>query len=125
MLLFFFSAQLSAFVYRSHTFVSHSHTLPESKPKKVSLMPSHPSALPNTAGVETEKTMVVPISSDKGLCGGINSTVVKYSKVLTGLSEEGETSMTIVGEKARGQLSKLYADSLKNVIVDLSKVPLT
>ena len=88
-------------------------------------MPSHPSALPNTAGVETEKTMVVPISSDKGLCGGINSTVVKYSKVLTGLSEEGETSMTIVGEKARGQLSKLYADSLKNVIVDLSKVPLT
>jgi len=76
-------------------------------------------------GVETEKTMVVPISSDKGLCGGINSTVVKYSKVLTGLSEEGETSMTIVGEKARGQLSKLYADSLKNVIVDLSKVPLT
>jgi F-type H+-transporting ATPase subunit gamma len=77
------------------------------------------------AGVEAEKTMVVPISSDKGLCGGINTTVVKYSKVVSGLSEEGETSMTIIGEKARGQLSKAYADSVKNVIVDLSKVPLT
>ena len=68
--------------------------------------------------------MVVPVSSDKGLCGGINSTVVKYSKVVSGLSE-GETSMTIIGEKARGQLSKAYADSVKSTIVDTSKVPLT
>lgn len=77
------------------------------------------------AGVKAEKTMVVPISSDKGLCGGINSTVVKYSKVVSGLSEEGETSMTVIGEKARGQLSKAYAESVKSTIVDLSKVPLT
>ena len=69
--------------------------------------------------------MVVPVSSDKGLCGGINSTVVKYSKVVSGVAEGNQTSMTIVGEKARGQLSKTYADSLKNVVVDLSKVPLT
>jgi F-type H+-transporting ATPase subunit gamma len=76
-------------------------------------------------GIDAEKTMVVPISSDKGLCGGINSTVVKYSKVVSGVAEGNQTSMTIIGEKARGQLSKAYADSLKNVIVDLSKVPLT
>ena len=25
-------------------------------------------------GIEAEKTMVVPVSSDKGLCGGINTT---------------------------------------------------
>ena len=76
--------------------------------------------------MEAEKTMVVPVSSDKGLCGGINSTVVKYSKVVCGLSEGSDkTSMTIVGEKARGQLSKVYAETVKNVIVDLSKVPLT
>jgi len=77
------------------------------------------------AGIDAEKTMVVPVSSDKGLCGGINSTVVKYSKVVSGVAEGNQTSMTIVGEKARGQLSKTYADSLKNVVVDLSKVPLT
>ena len=38
-------------------------------------------------GIEAEKTMIVPVSSDKGLCGGINTTVVKYSKVVSGLSD--------------------------------------
>eukprot|EP00227_Mantoniella_beaufortii_P001117 CAMPEP_0197613330 /NCGR_PEP_ID=MMETSP1326-20131121/58959_1 /TAXON_ID=1155430 /ORGANISM="Genus nov. species nov., Strain RCC2288" /LENGTH=266 /DNA_ID=CAMNT_0043182189 /DNA_START=264 /DNA_END=1064 /DNA_ORIENTATION=- len=76
-------------------------------------------------GVDVEKIMIVPLSSDKGLCGGINTTVVKYSKVISGTAEGSETSMTIIGEKARAQMSKIYADALKNVIVDISKVPLT
>lgn len=33
-------------------------------------------------GVDVKKTVVVTISSDKGLCGGINSTSVKISKAL-------------------------------------------
>lgn len=33
-------------------------------------------------GVEVKKDVVVTISSDKGLCGGINSTSVKVSKAL-------------------------------------------
>ena len=37
-------------------------------------------------GIEAEKTVIVPVSSDKGLCGGINTTVVKYSKVVSVLS---------------------------------------
>ena len=78
-----------------------------------------------TTGVEAEKTMVVPVSSDKGLCGGINSTVVKYSKVVCGLSEGSDkTSMTIVGEKAGVSCQKCMR-AVKSVIVDLSKVPLT
>jgi len=83
---------------------------------------------PSPAGVEAEKTMLVPISSDKGLCGGINTTVVKYSKAVLKLNEGKErnvSSMSIVGEKARAQLVKAYAESVKNVIVDLTKVPLT
>ena len=32
-------------------------------------------------GAETAKTLMVPISSDKGLCGGINGNVVKVSNV--------------------------------------------
>ena len=31
--------------------------------------------------------MIIPVSSDKGLCGGINSTVVKVSKVVSSSSE--------------------------------------
>ena len=33
--------------------------------------------------------------------------------------------MTIVGEKARGQLSKTYSSHLRNVILDVTKIPLT
>jgi F-type H+-transporting ATPase subunit gamma len=76
-------------------------------------------------GVECEKTMVVPVSSDKGLCGGINTTVVKYSKVVSGLSPEAGTTMSIVGEKARAQLAKGNTDAVNMVINDLSKIPLT
>ena len=32
------------------------------------------------AAVEVEKNVTVPISTDKGLCGGINSTVSKYAR---------------------------------------------
>jgi F-type H+-transporting ATPase subunit gamma len=74
-------------------------------------------------GIEAEKTMIVPVSSDKGLCGGINTTVVKYSKVVSGLSDK--STMSIVGEKARAQLAKGEAEHVQNVIVDLSKIPLT
>lgn len=35
-----------------------------------------------TAGVVVKKNVVVTVSSDKGLCGGINSTSVKISKGL-------------------------------------------
>jgi F-type H+-transporting ATPase subunit gamma len=76
-------------------------------------------------GVDAERTLLVPVSSDKGLCGGINSTVVKYSKVVAGLSGAQVPLLTIIGEKARGQLSKAYAETLTGAIVDLSKVPLT
>ena len=33
-------------------------------------------------GVSVKKDVIVTISSDKGLCGGINSTSVKISKAL-------------------------------------------
>lgn len=33
-------------------------------------------------GAEVEKNVTVPVSSDKGLCGGINSTVTKFTKAI-------------------------------------------
>lgn len=37
-------------------------------------------------GVDVKKNVVVTISSDKGLCGGINSTSVKISRALNKLN---------------------------------------
>lgn len=35
-----------------------------------------------TSGVDVKKNVIIAITSDKGLCGGINSTSVKVSKAL-------------------------------------------
>ena len=40
-----------------------------------------------------EKNIVVPVTSDKGLCGGINSTVVKYSRGTMNTVREGAFSL--------------------------------
>ena len=39
-------------------------------------------SLVQTPGVDVKKNVIVAITSDKGLCGGINSTSVKVSKAL-------------------------------------------
>jgi hypothetical protein len=44
------------------------------------------------ADVEVPKNLLVPVTSDKGLCGGINSTVVKYTRQVNNVVnlEQGE-----------------------------------
>ncbi len=44
------------------------------------------------AAVEVEHNLVVPVSTDKGLCGGINSTVSKYARGTLATFEGGETA---------------------------------
>ena len=80
--------------------------------------------LGDTPNAETERTVVVPISSDKGLCGGINTAVVKYTGVLKAINN-GQAGLNIVGDKARSQLTRLYPENVSNVVVDTTKQPLT
>ena len=42
------------------------------------------------AGADVENNITVAISSDKGLCGGINSTVSKYTRAVVKSVESGE-----------------------------------
>ena len=79
--------------------------------------------LGDTPGANTESALVVPISSDKGLCGGINTAVVKYSSVLNTMNES--TKFSIVGDKARAQLTRMFPEQVSNVVVDTTKQPLT
>ncbi|KAL5544618.1 hypothetical protein UlMin_008402 [Ulmus minor] len=82
--------------------------------------------LGDTPSVDVKKNVVVTISSDKGLCGGINSTSVKISKGVYKLTSgpDKETKYVILGEKAKAQLIR---DSRKNIelsITELQKNPL-
>lgn len=76
--------------------------------------------------VDVKKNVIVTISSDKGLCGGINSTSVKMSRALAKLNSgpDKENKYVILGEKAKAQLLR---DSKKNIelaITELQKNPL-
>lgn len=48
----------------------------------VTLLLPNPYACNLMSGVDVKKNVIVTISSDKGLCGGINSTSVKISKAV-------------------------------------------
>lgn len=72
------------------------------------------------------KTLVVTLSTDKGLCGGINSTVVKYSRSLLKLNQmygEGhDTKFVIIGDKAKAQLQRDYKKYISTYITETQKV---
>jgi len=71
----------------------------------------------NPDGVEfkAESAVVVPITSDKGLCGSVNTNAVKMVRfqVLPPLEEAGVSiSIVSVGEKGRSLLSRFAKDKL-------------
>lgn len=81
--------------------------------------------LPNAEG---NKNIYVPVTSDKGLCGGINTTVCKYTRA--SISAEGEAEgktneIIIVGEKGRSQLQRDMRESIVGTIADTQKVRIT
>ncbi|CAL0305890.1 unnamed protein product [Lupinus luteus] len=82
--------------------------------------------LGDSPSVEVKKNVVVTISSDKGLCGGINSTSVKISRVLSKLNSgpDKETKYVILGEKAKAQLTRDSKKDIEIIITELQKNPL-
>jgi F-type H+-transporting ATPase subunit gamma len=66
--------------------------------------------------VSVKKKVIVVVSSDKGLCGGINSTSVKYTRAMTKINglqgADKELKYVVIGEKAKAQLLR---DSKKDI----------
>ncbi|GFP78954.1 ATP synthase subunit gamma mitochondrial [Phtheirospermum japonicum] len=82
--------------------------------------------LGDTPSVDVKKNVIVTISSDKGLCGGINSTSVKTSKGLHKLNSgpEKECKYVILGEKAKAQLVRDSKKDIELTLTELQKNPL-
>lgn len=61
-----------------------------------------------------QKTLIVPISSDKGLCGGINSFISRCTKdAVAKLAAQGkECDVVVIGDKGRAQLSRAIPDKI-------------
>jgi len=62
-----------------------------------------------------QKVLLVPVTSDKGLCGGINSFITRGTKsCVSQLNAQGkECDIVVIGDKGRGQLRRFHGDVIK------------
>jgi len=66
--------------------------------------------------------LIVPITSDRGLCGGVNAQVIKASKVLE-KDLKGEKAFAILGSKGEGLLKRTHGHLLARVITEIYQNP--
>jgi F-type H+-transporting ATPase subunit gamma len=68
-----------------------------------------------------QKTLVVSMTSDKGLCGGVNSFITKTTKLVAAAAAKSgkEIDLVIVGDKGRGQMRRVFADNIKRTATDV------
>jgi F-type H+-transporting ATPase subunit gamma len=62
---------------------------------------------------------LVPLSSDKGLCGGINSNVVREIKTYVKDKNRSKIRIMPVGEKGSTAMIRPFPDMIKNSISDI------
>jgi len=62
-----------------------------------------------------QRVLIVPMSSDKGLCGGVNSFITRSVKAcVKALGEQGkEADIAVIGDKGRGQMRRHLGDKIK------------
>ena len=75
----------------------------------------------------SKKELLVVCSSDRGLCGGINSYIAKASRAKIDSIEKdgGEVEIAVLGEKGRGQLSRTHGNAINAVFDEHSKNGIT
>lgn len=68
-----------------------------------------------------QKTLIVPVCSDKGLCGGVNSFITKSVKnCIVQLEKQGkDCDIVVIGDKGRGQLRRVHGDKIIMSLTEL------
>ncbi len=76
-----------------------------------------------TGRVETKTHLLIILSSDRGLCGGLNSSAVKFAKnrINVLLSEGKEVKVFCVGKKAYDQLRSGFGDKIIDYLSGIFK----
>lgn len=67
------------------------------------------------------RELLVPITADKGLCGGINSGIFRDVRSYLLGKDRSKVSICAVGDKACVAMKRPFADILQTSISDLSK----
>lgn len=68
-----------------------------------------------------QRSLIVPFTSEKGLCGGVNSFITRGTKnCLKLLKAQGKTAdVVVVGDKGRGQLRRTHGDHILRSATDV------
>ena len=78
--------------------------------------------------MEPSRNLTVALTSDKGLCGGVNSTIVKYIRAMMKVAEDSEYPRTDIlavnGEKGRTVLQRDQSEQLILNVADTQKLAL-
>lgn len=72
--------------------------------------------------VEAKKSLIVALASDKGLCGAINSQIMRAARDLK-LKDRERYSILPVGEKSAGALVRLFPRDIQTAITEV-KLPI-
>lgn len=68
------------------------------------------------------KHLYIAMSSDRGLCGGIHSAVVKAIRADLA-ADKGEASIVAIGDKSRSMLQKQFESKMLLSVADIGKRP--
>jgi len=70
-----------------------------------------------------QKTLIVALTGDKGLCGSVNSQVVKQVKEIIGtdMTNRSKYSLFTIGEKGSAGLVRSYPDLISKAITEVQR----
>ncbi|KAK9868617.1 hypothetical protein WJX84_007088 [Apatococcus fuscideae] len=76
---------------------------------------------------DVERNVAVAITSDKGLCGGINTTIAKAVRgtLTTTGGEDKQNSIVVIGEKGKAQLQRTNRSEIHSTMGDMAKIRIT
>lgn len=67
-----------------------------------------------------KKHLIVAVTSDRGLCGAIHTSIVKAVKATLAENKQGlETKIVCIGDKSKSMLQRVYP---KNIILSVNDV---
>jgi F-type H+-transporting ATPase subunit gamma len=79
-------------------------------------------------GLEAPKNhVIIAVTSDRGLCGAANSSIVKVVRLWMNENKEAarDTRIVAIGDKARGMLARQFSQNMLFHVTDIGKKPPT
>lgn len=68
-------------------------------------------------------TLMIALTSDRGLCGGVHSSVSKKIKAHLAEGDNSKVKIITIGDKAKAMLAKQYPDNILMMFNDFGKKP--